>query len=454
LQPVKDSEGKVQGLVLSLVNVTDRVRADQAYHKGLQRGALMAEFSEAIAQVGTDYQAVLDTITRKLAELLKGSCAIRMVSEDGKTLKLASLYHPYPETCEAFYQMVSAYEQPVQEGLAGQVFQCGEGQLISPIEFDQIRKSFSPAYVEYLKKVNIHSAIAMPLRIHGEVSGVLIVYNCPPEEPLTEWERELLQPAADRAALAIQNAVLYRDLQKTLELEQNMRIQLIQSEKYAALSRLVASVAHELNNPIQTIQNSLYLLQGNLSQEDSNRLFVEMAVSEGKRVANLVTQLRETYRPAKDLEAKTFDLVELVENFRVLITPHVQQNNVHLNIQYPKTPDCCQVKGIPDQIKQVLINISLNAIEAMQPEGGELAIELRISPEEAWAQIWIRDTGPGIDQRYLPQLFEPFFTTKPKGTGLGLSICYEIIQAHGGKITVESELGKGTAFIVGLPVSH
>jgi signal transduction histidine kinase len=112
------------------------------------------------------------------------------------------------------------------------------------------------------------------------------------------------------------------------------------------------------------------------------------------------------------------------------------------------------INGIPDQIKQVFINLSMNAIEAMQPMGGKLMIDFIPGKNEQEIGVRFHDTGPGIPAEDIPKVFEPFFTTKGKGLGLGLVICYNIIEKHSGRIVVESQAGQGATFTVWLPLAN
>jgi PAS domain S-box-containing protein len=263
-----------------------------------------------------------------------------------------------------------------------------------------------------------------------------------------ELSVEIEESSRVSRALAESEAMLRLAFQQ----EQAMRNQLIQSEKYAALARLVASVAHELNNPIQTIQNCMYLLKLGSGGDEGNAHIIEMAESESRRIAKLVAQLKETYRPARTLTREVIDVKKLLEEVQNILEPHLGQNRCKMKIFSPG--ERVRVLGVADQIKQVFLNISLNAIEAMQPEGGTLSIHIAIllAEGERRTSIVFKDTGPGIPAEHLARIFEPFFTTKPKGTGLGLSICYEIVHSHGGEILVESSPEKGAMFKVRLPL--
>jgi PAS domain S-box-containing protein len=304
-----------------------------------------------------------------------------------------------------------------------------------------------------------------PIRnMDNQMTGVVLVFRDiterrRAERALAETNAHLEQRVAERTAeLEHSNQALAESeakLRQALKDEQAMRSQLIQSEKYAALARMVASVAHELNNPIQTIQNCMYLLDKGLDGDSDQHKFMEMALSESKRVARLVEQLKETYRPAKSSQMEALNVTGLIENIQNILGPHLSQNHVSMQICAPPEPVLLQ--GIADHLKQVFLNICLNAIEAMQPKGGALTVEISC-PENTPAgvqmvAIAIHNTGPCISEADLSKLFEPFFTTKSKGTGLGLFISYELVQSHGGVITVDSSADKGTTFTVWLPVS-
>lgn len=239
-----------------------------------------------------------------------------------------------------------------------------------------------------------------------------------------------------------------RVMERTQELEKAYR-ELIEAEKHLAMSRMIASVAHELNNPIQTIENCLYLLGSDIAGNSDGQEVLNMALSEARRIATLVNQLREIYRPVKASPMQPLNVVDLLKEVRLLISPHLQHQNVVWKQEGPTQPYI--VNGVLDQLKQVFLNICLNAIEAMQPQGGKLIIRSCTDSANEKVGISFIDSGPGISKQDIKKIFEPFFTTKDKGTGLGLAICYDIVQRHGGNISVESSPEKGTKFTVWLP---
>ncbi|OGO62421.1 MAG: hypothetical protein A2029_06000 [Chloroflexi bacterium RBG_19FT_COMBO_47_9] len=226
--------------------------------------------------------------------------------------------------------------------------------------------------------------------------------------------------------------------------------QLIQAEKHAVIGRMVGSVTHEINNPLQTIKNCLYLIRQDTGLESPNNEPLEMALSETQRLSNLVGQLRQLYRPQAIQTMHPHDLMDLINEVHTLIKPHL--NYAHVAWDPAPGLEPCTVNCVKDQIIEVILNVCMNAIEAMQPSGGILSIGLEFSDEKEQVGVMLSDTGPGIQADVLPHIFEPFITTKRYGLGLGLSICYNIIQKHGGQITVVSEPGRGTWFTIWLPI--
>lgn len=295
----------------------------------------------------------------------------------------------------------------------------------------------------------VRSYAAAPLQSDAQLVGFLNVLSDRPgffsEETVVR-----LSAFAAHAVAAIQNARLYKELQSALEQEQAVRARLVQAEKLAGMGRMVASVAHELNNPLQTIKNCLYLIQQELQPEDALHDYLEMAFSETQRLSQLVTQLRELHRPHNLLPMQPIALLDILAEVRLLLEPQLKGAGV--GWQQPARPRNSLVCGVPDQLKQVFLNISTNAIEAMQPGGGTLAIRLVWNAAAGEVGVIFQDSGPGISKENQAKIFEPFITTKPVGLGLGLPICNEIIERHSGRISVDSQPGRGTAFTVWLPV--
>lgn len=246
-----------------------------------------------------------------------------------------------------------------------------------------------------------------------------------------------------------------QDVSRLRELERRRLEQILfDSEKLAATGRLAASIAHEINNPLEAIKNSLYLLSNKVPIENPNHKFLEIATKETDRVSRILRQMLGFYRPPK---MEPTDINRLIEEAESLVEKHLRQHRVHLeNDLDPRLPP---VVASADQIKQVLLNILLNAQQAM-PEGGNVSVTTRVSHGadqdfllSESVHIVIRDTGKGMPEEIQAHIFEPFFSTKDeKGTGLGLWVSYGIVQNHGGSIRVRSREGRGTTFSIALPI--
>ncbi len=226
------------------------------------------------------------------------------------------------------------------------------------------------------------------------------------------------------------------------------QIRLIQSEKLAIIGQLAGSLAHELNNPLQAIQSGLGLVMDEIDQANSElvRQDVTIIQQELERIQSIFRQMLDFYRPATH-EHVPLDLNAICEGVRVLMRKRLQETNVALHVQL--TPDLPLTCGDSNQIKQVLLNLLLNAAEAMPAAGGN--VWLQTETHESEVSISVIDDGHGIPVEYQSRLFEPLFTTKTRGMGLGLAISQDIIQRHAGLISVQSASGTRTMFKVKLP---
>lgn len=295
------------------------------------------------------------------------------------------------------------------------------------------------------------SELAVPIKSDGKVAGVLDIQHTPPHR-LTDGDLQLMTAVADQLAVALQRANLYTDLQTALNQEQTIRSQLIQSERLALVGRLLASVSHELNNPLQAIQNALFLLkEENLSNQAIQDL--DIILSETERMAALIERLRSAYRPVRLYDFHPVDLNGLIEDVHALISTHMRQKEIAF--EFFPDPDLPQISGLSDQIRQVVLNLFLNAIEIMEP-GGRLTVHTRNLSQQDEVFLSVKDTGSGIDPEILPKIFDPFITSKHTGTGLGLTITHDIIEQHHGRIQAENNTDgqPGATFSVWLPIDR
>ena len=232
--------------------------------------------------------------------------------------------------------------------------------------------------------------------------------------------------------------------------KKNYENQLLQAEKHAVIGRMVGSVTHEINNPLQTIKNCLYLIRQETGPDSPNNEPLEMAISETQRLSTLVGQLHQLYRPQSIQTVHSHDLLDIIDSVHTLIMPQLFDS--HVTWKLSAGTEHCYVNCVRDQIIEVFLNICMNGIEAMQPAGGILSVDMILTTDTDQVGVTITDSGPGINADILSHIFEPFVTTKGYGLGLGLSISYGIIQKHGGQITVESQPAQGTKFTIWLPI--
>jgi two-component system NtrC family sensor kinase len=227
---------------------------------------------------------------------------------------------------------------------------------------------------------------------------------------------------------------------------QDSQAKLIQAEKLAATGRLAASVAHEINNPLQGISNYLAVISRQVAKEGSLREDLEMVKLGFERISEIVRRLRAFYRPAEEGMEPT-DINGVVERVLALVGHQLSLGQVAVKRELAEQE--LPVLGSAGQLEQVLVNLVVNAQEAM-PRGGQLVVRTALC--ENVVQLEVSDTGLGMSEEELSTLFEPFHNgVDGKGLGLGLWISHNIIDAHGGQIEVESQMGRGTTFTISLP---
>ena len=244
---------------------------------------------------------------------------------------------------------------------------------------------------------------------------------------------------------------IFKDLRERLRMErelQKTQQALLQSEKLAAMGRLTSQIAHELNNPIYGIMNTLELLKTEVPPESKRRRILELSLSETQRLSEMLRNMLSFSKPEEE-KRRPIKINELVEG--ILLVMEKQMREANINVETYFDNEIPEIMASTNQMRQVMLNLIKNAKEAM-PKGGTLTA--RTSQEDDKVFIRIQDTGIGIPEEIRDKIFEAFFTTKQKvkGVGLGLSVCYGIMKDHGGEIKVESEEEKGTTFIISLPI--
>jgi signal transduction histidine kinase len=328
-------------------------------------------------------------------------------------------------------------------GLVGDVVESGEPKLVTSAE----RGSEPIDSIGEDTGFDSRTVLCVPLTIHDRVIGAIELVNKLGGD-FTQQDVELLQAMAASVAVAVDNASLYSELSDFARELERSQAQLVQAEKMAAVGRMAASIAHEVNNPLQAIHNSLHLSTHHDVSEELRSQYLGVAQGEVERLIEIVQHMLDYYRPSPG-SARPTDLNRIVENVLALAQKRLQHAEIEVHTDL--SPCLTPVVVVPDQITQVLLNIVINAIEAM-PSGGELHLQTSVSDDGNWTSVSCRDSGPGLSADQFEHLFEPFYTTKSSGTGLGLAISYGIIERHGGAIEVSSRPGQMTDFVVKLPL--
>lgn len=251
-----------------------------------------------------------------------------------------------------------------------------------------------------------------------------------------------LKQARERAERnAEQRREAYDELQKTFQ-------QLLQAEKLSSLGELSAGIVHEVRNPLGAIKGAVEIIEDELAEDSPRREFAVLAKKEVERLDRLVGEFLRFARPAT-LSVKSTDLNEVVESVAGLVANQAARQSVVIEKNLQKSlPD---VLADGEQIKQVLLNLAINSLQAMSDKNDGRLV-LRTFADEEFCVIEVEDNGSGIVEKNLPKIFDPFFTTKEKGVGLGLSVAHKIITQHGGRLLARNDKEK-TYFSIYLPAA-
>jgi signal transduction histidine kinase/CheY-like chemotaxis protein len=409
------------------------------------------DFTAAIG----DPTQLLDTVVRRVVDVLGDLCAIRMIGEDrAEFSSLGAFHHPDPAVASLGRELMITTPQRVGEGISGQVAVTGESLFLPSVDPDEIVRR-APRYRDLLERIRVTSAIAVPLSIQGEVTGVLTLGRGHPRPPYTESDLAVAEGIAGHAALAVRNALLLKSVRRA-------ELRLREAEKMEAVGHLAGGIAHDFNNLLTVILGYCGLVLGALSPADPLHADIEQVRTAGERAQELTRQLL-AFSRRQVLAPRVLVLGAIVRQMEPMLRRLLGED---VELVIPARPAAAHPTRVdPGQIEQVLLNLAVNARDSM-PQGGRLTIETqdvvldddyaRTHPDVtpgAHVMLGVSDTGAGMDEATQVRIFEPFFTTKPagQGTGLGLATVYGIVKQSGGSISVESELGRGTTFKLYFP---
>lgn len=264
--------------------------------------------------------------------------------------------------------------------------------------------------------------------------------------PFRGADLEMFFVLARQAVVAMENARLYADLRDYVRRLEESQHAMLRAEKMAAAGRLTASIAHEINNPLQSVQNCLHLAGHEDLPLEKRKEYFDLAKNELERLMKTSQRMLDFYRPGA-VKVEQVDVLDLLQHVLNLTSQQLKQRQIEVKTDLPGSLPAIYV--VSGQIQQVFFNLILNSLDAM-PAGGELRVRAR--PVENGIELTFEDTGPGIPENDRNNIFEPFFSTKEGGTGLGLTVSYNIVTAHGGTLDLVNRHETGACFRLFLPI--
>ncbi|HET7824300.1 MAG TPA: PAS domain-containing sensor histidine kinase [Anaeromyxobacter sp.] len=433
-----DERGDVTGVVATGIDITDRTRAEDALRRQAARLEALAEASRVFAS-GLDYKTTLETVARRLAELIGDGALIRVVSQDGQWLLPVASYHPVPERAALRRRILAVAPQRTSEGLTARVLSSARTLRIPHLSLDVVHAEMKQEYWPYLEGVT--SLMMAPLKQRRQVIGHITLMRDAGGPAYTHEDETLLEDLAHRASQAVENARLYSEAQAAV----------------AARDEFLSIASHELRTPLTALRLALENMRRVSTREAIERLppqYVERVLAtaerQGQRLEKLVAALLDVSRIQMgrlELDVEEVDLGAVIGDVAAQFEDEAAQTGSTIEVRGEP------VHGYWDRLRvsQVVTNLLANAVKY----GGGNPVEIDFGPREDRAAFVVRDHGIGIDSADQPQIFERFERAVSSrnygGLGLGLYIVKRIVEAHGGTIRVESTPGKGASFFVELP---
>jgi len=415
-----------------------------------------------------DLDVVLDLVVTKTAQALGDSCIIRLLDASGEFLLPTATHHNDALRGQAFRDSGYGRPVPVTETLSGRALRTGEAILMA--RFDSVGSGLTDDPDYTAARAEVRSVIVAPLITAGTALGVLTAFRDVTEEPYDETDLELCSDLAERGAQAIYNARLMADVVRADAARTEAQDRLRHAERMESLGQLVGGIAHDFNNLLNVIASFSDMLAeeiAGLAAEDARLGTVLGDVEQVRRAAQRAIRLTRQlliFARSDVVHPEVLSLNEIVAGLEQLLRRTLGE---HITLTVTPASDLWPVKADAGQLEQVLVNLAVNARDAM-PGGGTLTIDTaNIAVDEAYAEgrpgltpgrytrLRVSDTGTGIPPEVLARVFEPFFTTKPagKGTGLGLATFFGIITGAGGHVQIYSEPGMGTTVTGMLPAT-
>jgi len=433
--PVKGPDGSVSGVGAASIEVTEQVRARQ--HMAVLAQAGQRLFSPL------EQTEIIQQVARLIVETLAELCLVDLVNDSGKLEQVFAIHREAAST-QRLEELRGRYGLSATLGLRLEVLRAGK-PLVCPEPPDEVlaQHARDAEHLRLLRELNIQAVCILPLRVPGRMLGVLSVLSTQPGRAFPPDEVALMEELASRAALAIDHARLYADLQKAVRVR----------------DEFLSVASHELKTPLTPLSLKLQMLERELKRHPDSALkqhvasYVDLGHRQIKKLTELIGDLLDVSRIGAGrlrLEKQEVDLAALVREVVSRFEPTATQAGTPLELQLDGAP---RGQWDPGRLEQVVTNLLDNALK--YGPGKPILLQLRAEPGQA--VLTVTDHGIGIEPAYLGRIFERFERAVSDrhygGLGLGLYITRELVHAHGGTIRVQSEPGVRTAFTVELPLS-
>jgi signal transduction histidine kinase len=390
-----------------------------------------------------DLQAIAHTIVTQWRRLLPYDRAYIVLIENNRTncVVLATYADDIGDSVEG-------WRFPLADTLLANV-----GQDRQPLRIADLHSQPElPAFAQRIARAGLRSLLIVPVLVRDRVVAGIHLSGFEPST-FTSRHEELATELVGTASIAIQNALLYRDLRESYKSLERAQVELLRKERLAALGQISAVMAHEVRNPLGVIYNSLGAFRKLLPPGGDAQLLLSIVEEEADRLNRIIGSLLDFARPTT-LELTPGDLSALVEDVvRGAVTDSAYRPSIEITAEYLHQPNGLLFDV--HLVRQALINLLQNAFQAIEGRGGPGRVALRTEDAEIegrpYVKISVSDTGGGIPDKVRERIFDPFFTTRTMGTGLGLPIVKRVVEDHSGILQVETRQGEGSTFSILLP---